>query len=139
MKHDHLSFLSSSSGPAQVLALTAPCALRLDPDPLAQIYAERGAEAASETVCRALEVMAERLNRLVLSRHAVPVAEMAPQATRIAALADQVGLIEVSAAARHVAICAGQDDAVALDATLARLERAFDTAISQPWSFDSLI
>jgi len=43
--------------------------------------------------------------------------------------------VEVARAARHVSNCADQGDGIALEATLARLERAYDLAISEIWDF----
>ena len=47
----------------------------------------------------------------------------------------QIGLTDVIEAAAHVARCAGQCDGVALSATVARLERAFDVAVTQVWRY----
>lgn len=139
MKHD-LQFappLVEMTAPVQFLK--QPCELQLDPTPLADIYANKGEVAASETVCRALEDMAERLNRLVLSHARAENSELVGPASRIAAIADQIGLVEVAKSARSVATTADHNDTIALDATLSRLERSFDTAINQVWSFHDLI
>ena len=139
MKHELQFAPPLSDVAAKVCILQHQCDLQLDPTPLADIYASKGEVAASETVCRALEDMAERLNRLVLSHARAENCELIAPASRIAAIADQIGLVEVAKSARSVANSAGQSNAVALDATLSRLERCFDVAINQVWSFHDLI
>ena len=107
----------------------------LDPGPLSEIYKDLGDKAAEETICRALEDLAIRLNRLQDIRAVAGFDELSRQSNRMAAVALGIGLTEVSTAARHVAVCATQKDGVALEATLCRLERGFDLAISQVWDF----
>lgn len=107
----------------------------MDPGPLSEIYKDLGDKVAEETICRALEDLAIRLNRLQDMRVTAGFAEMTRQSNRMAAVAQVIGLTEVATAARHVATCATQKDGVALEATLSRLERGFDLAISQVWDF----
>jgi len=139
MKHDLQFAPPLPEVAAKVFFLQHHCDLQLDPAPLADIYASKGEVAASETVCRSLEDMAERLNRLVLSHARAENCELVAPASRIAAISDQIGLIEVAKAARNVANSAEQNNDIALDATLSRLERCFDVAINQVWSFHDLI
>lgn len=139
MKHDmHLSDLDRAATPV-VAVLQCPCTLQLDPTPLAAIFADKGEDVASETVCHALENIAKRLNKLVMQHGNARFMDLITPAMRIAAMADQIGLIEVAQSARNVADCAAQKDGVALEATLARLERSFDIAIGQVWNFHDLI
>ena len=107
----------------------------MDPGPLSEIYKDLGDKVAEETICRALEDLAIRLNRLQDMRAVAGFEDLTRQAQRMAAVADGIGLTEVATAARHVATCAGQHDGVALEATLCRLERGFDLAISHVWDF----
>ena len=109
--------------------------LQLDPVPLTEIYAKMGDLAAENTVCRTLEDLALRLGGLMDLRTTCDFAKMVRPAKAMATCADQVGLVEVARAARHVSTCAAQADGVALEATLARLERAYDLAISEIWDF----
>jgi len=139
MKHDLRLAPPLPSVAAKVHFLQHHSELQLDPAPLADIFAHKGEIGASETVCRALEDMAERLNRLVLSHARAENCELVTPATRIAAIADQIGLVEVAKAARSVADTASAENNIALDATLCRLERCFDVAINQVWSFHDLI
>ena len=107
----------------------------MDPVPLSEIYKDLGDKMAEETICRALEDIAIRLNRLQALREGAAFDELVKQANRLAAVAQGIGLTEVSVAARHVATCARQSDGVALEAVMSRLERGFDLAISQVWDF----
>lgn len=107
----------------------------LDPGPMTEIYADLGDKVAEETICRALEDLAIRLNQLQDIRALAVFDELARQANRMAAVAEGIGLTEVATAARHVAICARQKNGIALEATLSRLERGFDLAIGQVWDF----
>jgi hypothetical protein len=59
-------------------------------------------------------------------------------ARRIGLIATQIGLTEVSTAAGHVVECLEQLDGIALEATLARLERGFDVAVSEIWNYRDL-
>ena len=139
MKHDLQFAPPFPDVAAKVHFLQQPTELQLDPTPLADIYAGKGEVAASETVCRALEDIADRLNRLVLSHARAEHCELVAPASRIAAIADQIGLVEVAKSARSVADTAERGNAISLDATLCRLERCFDVAINQVWTFHDLI
>ena len=110
----------------------------MDPAPLSEIYRDLGDKGAEETICRALEDLAIRLNRLQDFRAVSGFQEMSRQAKRLAAVAGGIGLTEVATAAKHVAVCAQQTDGVALEATLGRLERGFDLAIGQVWDVRDL-
>lgn len=139
MKHDTCLLAPMPAVEPAVTVLNCPAALRLDPEPLMQIFADQGEVAAEETVCRALEDLARRINDLQSPRERCAFAEIGKPVRRIAAIASQIGLIEVAIAAEGVAKTAQQRDGVALEATMARLERGFDSAISQVWNFSALI
>ena len=109
-----------------------------DPSPLVRLFAERDAEEAEEIVCRMLEDIAMRLDMLQRARAAQSFSTMQRPAVRIGTVADHIGLMEVSVAAGHVCACVAQKDWIALDATMARLERGFDIAVTEVWSFREL-
>ena len=88
---------------------------------------------AEERLCRILEALALWLQDTVDAHGAGQFAAMAEPARRIASAADQIGLCEVVRAAGHVMICLHQNDRVALAAVVARLERAFDIAVTSVW------
>ncbi len=103
-----------------------------------RLFAERDTHEAEEIVCRMLEDIAMRLDMLqrALAVHDFPA--MNRPALRIGVVADQIGLTEVSIAAGHVCACLAQQDGIALDATMARLERGFDMAVTEVWNFRDL-
>ena len=125
--------------PVSVLAVLRPgTGLQMDPAPLGDIYRNLGPEAAERAVCRTLEDVALRLSRLFDLKAANALCSIGEVARRTARVAEQIGLIEVARAARHVGVTADQGDGVALEATLARLERAYDMALAEIWDFQSL-
>lgn len=138
--HSHMEHKYTLAAPAPmysgtVTVLHCPEQISLDPIPLARIFAQKGEAEAEEMVCRALEDVAQRLDQLQDARADCAFHKIAKPARRIAAIATQIGLIEVALAAGHVAACAGSLDGVALGATMSRLERGFDSAVSQVWNF----
>ena len=84
-------------------------------------------------LCRALEDIAFRLNRLQAVRMTGEFAAIVQPAKRLSSIAAPIGLVEVARAANHVSSAATQGDPVAVEAVLDRLERAFDAAIVQIW------
>lgn len=131
-----LPFLAARTRPdCEVVILRPLDQHRQDSVLLAQAFAHRSQREAEEILCGILEGIAEWLDQLqqglVAGNHAV----MAKPARRIALVAGQIGLTDVATAAGHVAACARSQDAHALAATLGRLERAFDIAVTEVWDF----
>ncbi len=136
MKHVMPLPPSTPVAPASVTVLECGSPVGIDPAPLTLIYADMGADVAEDTICRVLEDIARRLNGLQEQRRACQFPELVRPAQRVGAVARQIGLSEVSTAADHVATAASQGDAIALEATMRRLERGFDAAICQIWDVD---
>lgn len=107
----------------------------MDPAPLQTLFAALPDHEAENIVCRALEDIAAKLDRLQGARTIGAFDEISAPAKRLAAIADQIGLIEVALVARHTATASEMQCSVALGATLARLERTFDAAVSHVWDF----
>lgn len=124
---------------AVVTVLECPSTLTLDPQPLEELFAQKGELGAEDTVCRILEDISARMNALQGPRQRAAFDELSQPPERIAAIADQIGLSEVAIAARHVATTARQENGIAMEATMTRLERAFDSAISQVWNFNMML
>ena len=118
-----------------VVVLRCPDQLHFDPAPLNRLFAAKEAVEAEEVVCRILEDIAMRLDMLQGQMARSEFENMVKPAKRIKRVADQIGLTEVCVAANHVATCLGQRDGVALEATMARLERSFDVAVAEVWNF----
>lgn len=135
--------LTHLSGPAittdqDIVVLRCPDLLHFDPAPLNRLFLEKGPADAEEIICRILEDIARRLDMLQQGLENSDFAMMLKPARRIGLIADQIGMTEVSVAAYHVATCLKQEDGVALEATIARLERGFDVAVSEVWTFRNI-
>ena len=99
------------------------------------IFAVKGQAEAEEMICRVLEDIAHRLYALQVAKDYHAFDQVAKPARRITQVAAQIGLTDVSRTAAHVATAARQADGVALSATLAWLERGFDIAVTEIWTF----
>lgn len=86
-------------------------------------------------LCNILEGIADWLDRLQQGLAVGDHASMGKPARRILLVAGQIGLTDVAVAAGHVVRCAASDDRHALAATIGRLERAFDVAVTEVWDF----
>ncbi|MEJ8562816.1 hypothetical protein QTO30_17410 [Yoonia sp. GPGPB17] len=128
----------ASDASKDVVALSCHHQMHFDPVPLSRLFAERDMHEAEEIVCRMLEDIAMRLDMLQRAMAEQTFTTMERPARRIAAVADQLGLTEVAIAVGHVLTCLAQEDGIALDATMARLERSFDVAVSEVWEFRDL-
>ena len=118
-----------------VVVLRCPDQPQFDPVPLIRLFTEKDPTEAEDMVCRILEDIARRLDALQEGAVDLDYTGMLKPARRIGLIADQIGLTEVSVAAYHVVTCLCQRDNVAVEATLSRLERAFDVAVSEVWNF----
>lgn len=107
----------------------------MDPVPLRMLFAALADHDAEDIVCRALEDIAVKLDRLQTARSSGAFSDISAPAKRMGAIADQIGLTDVALIARHMATASEMKCGVAVGATLARLERAFDAAVSHVWDF----
>jgi len=139
MIHNMIPFAASGPSPAPVCVLQFKGQLWLDPEPLADIFATYGEDAAEDTVCRTLADLGSRLTGLRALHHQCRFAEMITPARRISAIAGQIGLTELSLAADNVSNAADQGDGIAVEATVGRLERCFDLAMNEVWSFQGVV
>ena len=136
MEQKHTRFADKSAPirpQVSVLVLHCRQTASLDPCPVDHIFAVKGQAEAEEMICRVLEDIAHRLYALKVDHHAFD--QVAKPACRITQVAAQIGLTDVSRTAAHVATAARQADGVALSATLVRLERGFDIAVTEIWTF----
>lgn len=120
---------------AAIAVLRCRDEFNMDPAPLKTLFAALPDHEAEDIVCRALEDIAARLTALQNARTAGDFTQVATPSKRIAAVADQIGLTEVSLVAEHAGRAADMACGVALGATMARLERTFDAAVCQIWDF----
>jgi HPt (histidine-containing phosphotransfer) domain-containing protein len=121
-----------------IVTLCCPHQITFDKQPLHALFAGREHHVAEEIVCRMLEDIAMRLDQLQRGLAARDFVPMRQSARRIALVAKQIGLTEVAVTADHVKTCLLQKDGVALEATMARLERGFDVAVNEVWQWRDL-
>ncbi len=124
-----------SATSVDVVVLNCRHQMHFDPAPLVRIFAQTDIVAAEDLVSRMLEEIAVRLDVMQRGLAVCDFRQMRRPARRIGDIAAQIGLTEVAIAAVHVRCCLMQEDGVALEATMARLERAFDVAVSEIWNF----
>ncbi|MCO4848324.1 MAG: hypothetical protein KC448_10180 [Yoonia sp.] len=135
-KHTQFADLSAHIRPqVPVSVLHCRQTAHLDPSPVDHIFAVKGQAEAEEMICRVLEDIAHRLDALQVAMVEHAFERIAKPARRITQVASQIGLTDVSRTASHVATAAQQADGVALSATMARLERGFDVAVTEIWTF----
>ncbi|MEO1638050.1 MAG: hypothetical protein AAFU41_02225 [Pseudomonadota bacterium] len=123
---------------SDVVVLSCPHQMHFDHTPLLRLFSEKSEPEAEEIVCRMLEDIAFQLDLMQKAIAAHTFADVRRPAKRIELVADQIGLMEVAIAASHVGTSVKQGDGVAMEATMARLERGFDLAVSEIWSFRQL-
>jgi hypothetical protein len=139
MEHVDYPLKSGQIKTADIIALPRLRCANIDPDPLARLDAEAAADAdwfeAEDVMGRRLEDGAAQLDLLQHYLLRRDFTAMCRPSRRIEMIAAHLGLIEVAVAAGHVCQCAVQKGGPALDATMARLERGFDVAVSEVWNF----
>jgi len=121
-----------------VVVLSCPNLLHFDVAPISRLFSSKPQDEAEEIVCRMLEDIAHRLDAMQRAVAGRNLSEIDRPARRVEMVAERIGLMEVAVAAGHVRICVAQEDGVALEATMARLERGFDVAVSEIWNFRDL-
>lgn len=117
-----------------VIVLRCPDQLHFDTGPLDRLFVAKDSAEVEEMICRILEDIARQLDALQQGLATCDFHVMLRPARRIGLIADQIGLTEVSVSSHHVATCLQQCDGIALEATIARLERGFDVAVSEVWN-----
>lgn len=119
--------------PCAVVVLRPLDQMTCDPTVLARALAGQSLFAAEDMLCRILENLALWLDVLRDGLACDNPVLCVRAARRVTLVASRIGLTGLAQAAAHVAACIAQQDKVALAATLARLERAFDLAVIQVW------
>lgn len=138
MEHNQSQFAAMAApaqSPNSVTYLRCLDVVNLDPEPIYEIFAMKGEVYAEAMICKILEDIAHKLDSLQIAHRAHLFEDILGPARRISSIASQLGLTDVWWGADNVAIAAQQKDGVALSATLARLERAFDAAVSEVWRY----
>ncbi|MGJ8622024.1 MAG: hypothetical protein ACSHW1_04550 [Yoonia sp.] len=130
--------LQAQSASQDVVTLDCPLQWQFDPEPLVQLFQRKGALVAEEIVCRMLENIALRLDAMQQLLQKAAFEDMKKPIKRISMMARELGLAEVTVTAEHMRVCLEQGDGIAIAAVMARLERGFDVAVSEIWSFREL-
>lgn len=119
--------------PSRVVVLRCVDRFNIDPAPVQALFASHLDHAAEATIRRALEDIAARLDRLQLARSKGAYDQMSDSVRRIVGVAGGLGLVDLQRIAGSVADAAASGCGVGVSATLARLERCFDQAVTDVW------
>jgi hypothetical protein len=118
---------------AELAALRHDEGVRLDPDCLAELYADLGEHRAERVFGTAVEDISARLGDLERAAQLRDVAGLVRAADRLAHVARQVGMTSVVRVAGDVLIAARAGDVAAIGATAARLARIGDRSLAAVW------
>lgn len=129
---------SGALQPEGVAELSSIAPLNFDPDPIRELYTRMPDQDAEDLICRFLEDIALRLDQLQEGLATRDAGAMMRPVTRVALAARHLGLLDVADSAEHVRVCLMEGDGIALQATMARLERAFDLAVTEVWNLRDL-
>ena len=116
-----------------VAALAVAEPVSVDERRLQDIVNELGEVAAEGLIQLALEQMALAVHALQTDARSGNGFATIAQAQRLSRLAWQVGLVTLAAVAVDIADCARRGDAVALEATVARMVRVADRSLTEIW------
>ncbi|SPH23015.1 hypothetical protein ASD8599_03762 [Ascidiaceihabitans donghaensis] len=108
-------------------------AVRVDHERLGALYTQLGEASAEDVVCRAMEELALRLSHCDRLFRKSDWVELRKSARSLIAIADQIGMSDVSRVAGHVTECIDTEDDVALAATLQRLMRTGEGSLTAIW------
>lgn len=131
MKHVPPLDLNRQTGPLAVSRLVPKTDLRLDFEALARLHAALGPKLAGATLVRAHDELAHQVQAVCIAHACCDLEGMASAVRRMRRLSLDVGLPEMRRAADHVLDCLAQPDATALAATVARLVRIGELAVSE--------
>ena len=118
---------------AELTVLTMTEKVQIDSRRLAEIVDELGETAAHDVLTLALEQLARGLQDLRAAAAQGDAAALAMRAEMLARLAWQLGMTSLAGVAVDVAVCAERGDATGLAATLARLMRIGNRALTEIW------
>ena len=124
----------------QVTKIVPREAANVDQDRLSALYLQLGQANAEDVVCRAMEELALRLSNCDRLYRDLALDELRKGVRSLIAIADQIGMSDVSVVSGHVTACIDNEDATALASTFARLLRIGEKSLFTMWdSQDSII
>jgi len=120
----------------QVLLLRHSEQAEVDKDQLAELYAQLGQDSAEGVVCRAMEEISARINRIEAHFIEQDLDAVAKTVRSIVAMADQLGMHKLSRVAKDFQTAFNRHDIAAMAAVLARLLRVGETSLESIWTTD---
>ena len=122
----------------QVTKLKQDEFIRLDPVRLEELYVQLGENEAESVVYHALEEVAARLSFAQRCYREGRAGDMRKSMGSLAAIAQQIGMMQLARVADDVARCIDDGDKVALSATQARLQRIGERSLCEIWGLPGL-
>jgi len=116
--------------PDRIARLIPGDVLRVDAEPLLRLRAIEGPQVAADRVARAREELAYRLARVAVHHRACAFDDLSADLRAISTAALPIGLTDLCMVAGHVLDCTARGDAAGLGATLARLIRLGEQALT---------
>ncbi|MFK7751631.1 MAG: hypothetical protein AB8B51_03690 [Sedimentitalea sp.] len=123
---------------AEVITIKPYEKIRLNPEQLHALYAQLGHVGAEDVVCRAIEELAVRLSHCERLWRSNDLPGLRKSARSLIAIADQVGMTELSNAARAVTFAVDSNEEAAQGATLFRLIRVGERSLMAIWDLQDL-
>lgn len=112
--------------------------VHVDQDRLGALYAELGADAAENVVCRAMEELAIRLSHCGRLHCAGQTPELRKCAKSLIAISEQIGMFALARVAGDVVETIDNQDSAATGATFARLLRIGEQSLTAIWDLQDL-
>ena len=109
---------------------------RLNPAPIARLFAERGEAAAEPVIGGAMDELSQRFLKAETFHRACRFGDLARLTRSMVGVAEGIGFNGVAHAASQVTDCALNRDATALAATMARLGRLTEQSLAAIWDLD---
>lgn len=122
----------------EVLKIRLDETVRVDHDRLGALYAELGADAAEDVVCRAMEELALRLSHCSRMYNSGKIRELRKCAKSLIAISEQIGMIALARVAGDVVETIDARDTPATGATLARLLRIGERSLAAIWDLQDI-
>lgn len=105
------------------------------PEPFAVLIDKGGVAHAEDAIFASLEQIALKIEKLGQDWRASRFDTLDVDATQIIEIAEHIGFRSVTTASTHLRTAFETNDAVAIGATLGRLDRAFEALVSKIWDF----
>lgn len=139
MTSNVIQYAPVSHHDASIVRMTGSTDCKIDADEFATLLQAKGAQVAEDVVFSALEDMAAKIEKLRIFWEEGRFDDMPKLARRLGKIAGASGLTSVDEACEAMTGAIESADAVATAATLDRVDRSFDAAVTQIWQvFDEI-